>query len=420
MTCRHLDTNSPAKVKKLIPYAVHFLSCLYGSFMDHNGENMSCKLFLGDGIERGGHSLDFLLKGFWCPKCDRKTKRDHGHCFPTTSDLQFRMSYSNFSIVDLHHIYLKFVFDESAEEVQVACVENISYILRHSTQELPHDLKAQWMRCLDYLFLNKKRSLREAFSQQMSCFVEGIVWGSLFVDGDAPNGRKDNTVLHKLKYALGTTRDPLILDTLLESVASVMNAVEMTDQLFLLSLITMVDQLDSCHMIIRINAARLIHRSCHIHSAGGIEKVLQKFVHLRDELYDHMCTRLVDRPILVREFAETVLGTDSVEFVKTMVPVVLPKLVILQKNEEKAFMALVELAKLVDMELIALVVNWLPKVLAYALVQDDSRVVSSVLEFYHSQTGSDNKEIFAAALPALLEELVCFLDSYASEEINNR
>ncbi|KAK9987773.1 hypothetical protein SO802_028012 [Lithocarpus litseifolius] len=46
--------------------------------------------------------------------------------------------------------------------------------------------------------------------------------------------------------------------------------------------------------------------------------------------------------------------------------------------------------------------------------------VISALQFYHDQTGSDKQEIFAAALPALLDELVCFLDGGDSDEIRKR
>lgn len=60
--------------------------------------------------------------------------------------------------------------------------------------------------------------------------------------------------------------------------------------------------------------------------------------------------------------------------------------------------------------MVQLIVTWLPKVLAFALHQADSEDLLSALQFYHVQTGSNNQEIFAAALPALLDELVCFVD----------
>ncbi|KAJ0089365.1 hypothetical protein Patl1_32854 [Pistacia atlantica] len=70
--------------------------------------------------------------------------------------------------------------------------------------------------------------------------------------------------------------------------------------------------------------------------------------------------------------------------------------------------------------MVPLIVNWLPKVLAYALHQADDQGLPSALEFYRTQTGSDNQEILAAALPALLDELVCFLDGGDSDEISKR
>jgi serine/threonine-protein kinase ATR len=70
--------------------------------------------------------------------------------------------------------------------------------------------------------------------------------------------------------------------------------------------------------------------------------------------------------------------------------------------------------------MVPLIVNWLPKVLAFALHRADKQELLSTLQFYHDQIGSDNQEIFAAALPALLDELVCFLDGGDSVEINQR
>ncbi|KAJ0580032.1 putative non-specific serine/threonine protein kinase [Helianthus annuus] len=53
---------------------------------------------------------------------------------------------------------------------------------------------------------------------------------------------------------------------------------------------------------------------------------------------------------------------------------------------------------------------WLPKVLPYALYQADGHILDCALQFYRDQTGSDKKEIFGAALPALLDELICSVD----------
>ncbi|KAM1764458.1 hypothetical protein ACFX11_003708 [Malus domestica] len=99
---------------------------------------------------------------------------------------------------------------------------------------------------------------------------------------------------------------------------------------------------------------------------------------------------------MVKEFTESVLGIATEELVKKMIPVVLPKLVVSQQDDDQALETLYELAKCLNTDLVALIVNWLPK------------------------TGSDKQEIFAAALPALLDELICFLDGGDSDEINRR
>ncbi|KAM1233901.1 hypothetical protein ACFX13_003629 [Malus domestica] len=123
---------------------------------------------------------------------------------------------------------------------------------------------------------------------------------------------------------------------------------------------------------------------------------------------------------MVKEFTESVLGIATEELVKKMIPVVLPKLVVSQQDDDQALETLYELAKCLNTDLVALIVNWLPKVLAFALHRADARGLVVALQFYHTQTGSDKQEISAAALPALLDELICFLDGGDSDEINRR
>ncbi|TXG46344.1 hypothetical protein EZV62_028157 [Acer yangbiense] len=79
---------------------------------------------------------------------------------------------------------------------------------------------------------------------------------------------------------------------------------------------------------------------------------------------------------------------------------------------------LYELAKCLNTDMGLLIVKSLPKVLAFALHQSDERDLHSALNFYSAHTGSDNREIFAAVLPVLLDELVCFLDGGNSDEIS--
>ncbi|KAK1571202.1 hypothetical protein Q3G72_013298 [Acer saccharum] len=85
---------------------------------------------------------------------------------------------------------------------------------------------------------------------------------------------------------------------------------------------------------------------------------------------------------------------------------------------DQAVDVLYELAKYLNTDMGLLIVKSLPKVLAFALHQSDERDLHSALNFYSAHTGSDNREIFAAVLPVLLDELVCFLDGGNSDEIS--
>jgi serine/threonine-protein kinase ATR len=58
--------------------------------------------------------------------------------------------------------------------------------------------------------------------------------------------------------------------------------------------------------------------------------------------------------------------------------------------------------------------------LAFALHQTDDQQLLSALQFYHAHFGFDRREIYIAALPSLLDELVCFTDASDSDEISKR
>ncbi|KAE8721412.1 Serine/threonine-protein kinase ATR [Hibiscus syriacus] len=168
-----------------------------------------------------------------------------------------------------------------------------------------------------------------------------------------------------------------------------------------------------------MNASRLIHKACCFHFNGGFELLLSKAVNLRNKIFDYLSTRLASRPKMVIEFAEAVLGVETKELLNKMIPIVLPKLVVSQQDNNQAVETLNELAKCLNIDVVPLIVNRLPKVLAFGLHQADEELISA-LQFYHAQTGSNNQEIFAAALPALLDELICFLDGGDLNKINNR
>ena len=70
--CRLLGKEKNEKVKNIIPLTPGFLSCLYGSCNAVDGLSKStCKLFLNINNEKHSQTVDYLLQGFWCSKCDR-------------------------------------------------------------------------------------------------------------------------------------------------------------------------------------------------------------------------------------------------------------------------------------------------------------------------------------------------------------
>jgi serine/threonine-protein kinase ATR len=77
-------------------------------------------------------------------------------------------------------------------------------------------------------------------------------------------------------------------------------------------------------------------------------------------------------------------------------------------NNDQAVITLHELANHLNTELVPLIVIPLPKVLSFSLFYEDGQHLPSVLQFYHTETGTDSKEIFSAALPTLLDENICF------------
>jgi serine/threonine-protein kinase ATR len=421
--CRLLEKEKNEKVKNIIPLSLGFLSCLYGSCNAVDGLSKStCKLFLNIKNEKHSQTVDYLLQGFWCSKCDRSIAHNPELYLKIIHlpDMQRTEMSLDCDFIHLQSLFFKLLYDESSEEVQVACVGIIRRILIHGNTDFMLKTRLEWSKLIEFLLLNRKKAVREAFCTQISSFLEDPILHCLFCDEDKPNKIKEQMFLDIIKHALEAAEDPQIFATLLESTAEIMIAVDIDSQLFLFSLFLLVDQLDNPHVTVRMNASRLIQKSCYFHLKGGFELVLSKVVHIRNELFDYLSVRLVSRPKMVREFAEAVFGVETEELVKKMIPVVLPKLVVSQQDNDQAVGTLYELAKYLNTDMLPLIVNWLPKVLAFALHQADGQELLSALQFYHTQTGSDKQEIFAAALPALLDELVCFLDGGDSDEISKR
>ncbi|KAM4099355.1 hypothetical protein ACJW30_07G152300 [Castanea mollissima] len=138
-----------------------------------------------------------------------------------------------------------------------------------------------------------KKAVREAFCTQINSFLEDPILPCLFCDEEKPTKIKEQKFLDIIQHALSAAEDPQIFDTLLESTAEIMIAVDIYSQLFLL-----LDQLDNPHVIVRMNAS--------------------------------------SRPKMVKEFAEAVFGVEIEELVRKMIPIVLPKLVVSQQDNDQA------------------------------------------------------------------------------------
>jgi len=334
--------------------------------------------------------------------------------------------------MQLQSLFFNLLFDESSEDVQISCVKVIHRILAHGAPDILLNTRLEWIKCVKYLLTNRSKELRDAFCSHISSFMDGRILSLIFA-GD-PDKSKEQRFLDTVQHGMTVTDSPHphILETIMKCTAEIMVSVDIGSKLFLSSLILLVDKLDSKHVTVRMNASRLIHKSCHFHlSGGGLELIISKYAHIRNELYDYLSERLGSRPVLVKEFAESVLAIETEELVKKMIPYVLPKLVVAQKYNCQAVDTLNELAKCVNTHMVRaredpqspmalLTINWLPKVLAFALHQTDDQPLLSAVQFYQAHVGSDKKELYLVALPDLLNELVCFTDAGDSDETSKR
>ncbi|KAI4350245.1 hypothetical protein L6164_004717 [Bauhinia variegata] len=404
------------KVKKFVAISIGLLSCLYGCSTDAPiSDRNQCKLFLNVKSEKSCWTVDSLLQGFRCSKCDRNSICIHDEGHPTIiCPSMHRADVSlGCNFIQLQSFFFELLFDESSEDVQISCVGVLHRILAHGAADTLLKTRSEWIKCVEYLLFCRSKAVREAFCCQISSFIQDHILNSIFAGDD--NISRQQKILNIIKHAIATAENPQILETLMECAAEIMVASDIYSHLFLCCLMLLVDQLDSSHVSVRMNSSRLIHKSCYFHLKGGLELIISKVVHIRNELFDYLSERLASRPILVREFAEAVFGVETEELVKRMIPVVLPKLVVSQQEDSQAVDTLYELVKYLNTDMVPLIVNWLPKVLAFALHQADERQLFAAVSFYHAQTGSDKQEIFAAALPALLDELICFVDGDSAE-----
>lgn len=397
------------------------MSCLLASSNSFDNQSRSpCKLSLGDRYERQIHTMDLLSKGFWCPHCDKGVMHNAQQYSNLVSMPMLQQMDIDCDFVRFQVLFFEFLYDDTVEELPVVCIQMLPRILRHSSKDILLKTRSKWRDCIDYLLLHKVKAIRDAFRMVITCFLEDHVLELLFGDIEGSGNNKEQRLMDKLNHAVVVTDDPEILVTLLESTAAIMNTSDIRSSLFFFSLVLLIDQLDNFDQIVKMTALRLIRTSPHSCLNGGLELVISKIPQIRDELYEYFSSRLVNRPAMIREFAEAVIGIKVDALIEKIVPVVIPKLVVSHKDNNQAVLILQELASHLNMDVVPLIVNWLPKVLAFALLRADAKELSSVLEFYHVQTGSDNRELFSAALPALLDELLCFCGEGDADETERR
>ncbi|WVZ78438.1 hypothetical protein U9M48_026147, partial [Paspalum notatum var. saurae] len=401
------------KVGKSIAFSLGFLSCLNGTTDHTDNVGNHCKLFLDKHSEQQPVStLDLLLRGFWCPQCDIRSRAIHNEeqiSIMDTTTLQVKDVDFNINISKAHTLFFKFLYTQISEECIVSLVEVLPRILRHSSRHVLMQTRTQWVQCFEFLLRHEVKAVREAFSGVICCFLENNVMDILFSDGlGMDGGSKELQFMNKIKCAFTENEDPQILLTLLESIGTVMKVSDVHGEVSFSSFVLLIGQLDNHNSIIRMTALRLIHRCCTYCFKGGLDLFLLKHSHARDSLYNYLSSGLVTHPRMIKEFAENVVGIKTKELIKRMVPSVIPKLIVSHLNNDHAIIILRELASHQNTELVPLIVTLLPKVLCFALFYEDGQHLPSVLQFYKNETGTDNKEIFAAALPTLLDEIVCF------------
>ncbi|TVU07548.1 hypothetical protein EJB05_40909, partial [Eragrostis curvula] len=397
-------------VGKSIAFSLGFLSCLNGTTDCIDSMGNHCKLFLDKCSKQPVSTLDLLLRGFWCPRCDFSNRTVHSEQISIVDIAPLQVENVDFSIniSRAHSLFFKLLYAEISEEYLVSIVQVLPRILRHSSRQVLLEMRIQWVRCVDFLLLHEMKAVREAFSGVVCCFLEKNVMDILFSDGHGNGGTKEFKFMDKVKVAFTEAEDPHIVLTLLESVGTIMKVSDVHGEVFFSSFILLIGQIDCHNSIIRMTTLRLIQRCCTYCFKGGLDLFLSKYLHVRDDLYNYLSSRLVTRPIMIKEFAEDVVGIKTEELIKRMVPSVIPKLIVSHPKNEEAVIILRELASHLNTELVSLIVNLLPKVLCFALFYEDGKHLPSVLQFYKNETGTDSKEIFAAALPTLLDEIVCF------------
>ena len=95
----------------------------------------------------------------------------------------------------LQSLFFKLLCDESSEEVQVACVGLIWRILIHGNTNVLLKTRSEWTKCIEFLLLNRKMAVREAFCTQINSFLEDPILPFLFCDEEKTTKIKEQKFL---------------------------------------------------------------------------------------------------------------------------------------------------------------------------------------------------------------------------------
>lgn len=322
----------------------------------------------------------------------------------------------------LQLLFSHLLFGETSEQVQVAFIESLGRLMHHMTVAELQLTRAEWLKCLNVLPVHHRRAVREAFGSQVHGFVEKKILEGLFdIPDEDPTSSRELQMLGNLKYALHATADPDVLETLVETVAVVAQAARHSQQLFFFSLVLIIEQLDNSNVSIQVKSIRLLHKIADVGwPSRGCKSVHMMVDSHQQKLFQYLCSRIISRPFMVKQVAEAVLSMELSQFLKRMIPTVLPQLILDLQRNPNTLGIMQELARLLETELPYLLVDFCHQVLSVLLLRADGSELLAALQFYETQTGSETREIFAAVLPALLDELVRFLGDVESEDAAKR
>eukprot|EP00850_Spirogloea_muscicola_P002685 SM000010S04323 [mRNA] locus=s10:934582:948443:- [translate_table: standard] len=334
------------------------------------------------------------------------------------------------------------LFEEQSSKVQAEFVLSGGRILRHALPEVLKQGSTIWLRFLDQVPLHPDWTVRAAFGSISGTHfthnppcrfmslsaLEGLFGdmseqaGSNFELTDATEVKRQALeMLSNLRSHFRNAKQPEIRQTLMTAVKEVARACAKGSELLFFCLVLLLEQLDSSLPFLTSAAIDSIKQIACLHwpqsRPSSVHGMLETF---KEELYDYLSSCLISQPVLVMVFAEEVMSVSLKELVKSMTPMVIPKLVIEQHGNEQALAVLRRIAEVLDLELPQLLVDWAHKVLACALPQADSDVLLRVLSFYEEVTASGYLDLFRAVIEALLVELVFILGDATTAENPHR